>query len=117
MAETTSPETEWQTAQKQDLPAHTPLHFDWRDHRDLLDDQELTEDEQREFLETLWSIMVHFVDLGFEMNPLQLLCERIDKNAEGEAADMVSSKDSYSGQFKHAAAGEIISDTAAKEES
>ena len=32
---------------------------------------DLTEDERREFLEALWTIIVSFVDLGFGVHPLQ----------------------------------------------
>lgn len=31
----------------------------------------LTEEQKREFLETLWTIIVGFVDLGFGIHPVQ----------------------------------------------
>jgi len=37
----------------------------------LLDGEDLTDDQKRQFLETLWQIIVQFVDLGFGVHPLQ----------------------------------------------
>jgi hypothetical protein len=53
---------------KIDFPA---LVFDPEAYRDLIGDCELTEAEQREFLEALWAIMVAFVDMGFRIHPAQ----------------------------------------------
>lgn len=41
------------------------LSVDWQLYADALDQSDLTDDEKREFIETLWYIVVSFVDLGF----------------------------------------------------
>ena len=40
-------------------------------YRVYLEGTELTEDQQREYLETLWSIMATFVELGFGLDSVQ----------------------------------------------
>lgn len=36
-----------------------------------LEKSDLTEEQKQEFLQTLWNIIVSFVDLGFEVHPAQ----------------------------------------------
>ena len=62
---------ERKAAQIEALPAAPALEFDWRAYDDFLDRSELSEDQRRELLETLWSIVVSFVDLGFGLHPIQ----------------------------------------------
>lgn len=45
--------------------------FDPDKYRIYLEDSELTEDQQREYLEILWSIMMTFVELGFGLDSVQ----------------------------------------------
>ncbi len=47
------------------------LTIDWELYGKYLDESDLSDAEKREFLETLWSIVVSFVDLGFGVHPLQ----------------------------------------------
>jgi hypothetical protein len=47
-----------------DIPGPTP-HLDPQDYLADLADMELTEEQAREFLETLWYIMGHFARAGF----------------------------------------------------
>lgn len=59
-----------------------------------LEDSDLTEDQRRDFLEALWSILVGFVDLGFGVHPLQQAGLNCEQNADFlaiDAADVVSS--------------------------
>jgi len=41
------------------------LSIDWELYAELLSESDLTDEEKREFIETLWSLVVSFVDLGF----------------------------------------------------
>lgn len=50
------------------------LTVDWDKYANYLDNSDLAESEKREFLEALWSIVVNFVDLGFQINPVQQVC-------------------------------------------
>lgn len=44
------------------------LTIDWELYAELLEDSDLTDVEKKEFIETLWSLVVSFVDLGFEIS-------------------------------------------------
>lgn len=47
------------------------LTIDYALYEQYLDDADLSEEQKREFIETLWNIIVSFVDLGFGVHPLQ----------------------------------------------
>ena len=51
------------------LPSAPALRFDWTDWLPYLEDQDIPEEQKRELIETLWSIVVAFVDLGWQLNP------------------------------------------------
>ena len=40
----------------------------------------MSDEEKRVFLETLWSILMQFVDLGFGIHPVQEPCGKVSKN-------------------------------------
>lgn len=66
------------------------LTIDWDRYGDMLDASDLSDDQKRAFIETLWSIMVSFVDLGFGLNPVQKACgEPLDLSSLG-ADDVLS---------------------------
>lgn len=78
-----------------DTPPPTPetttrpapqVAFDWRDFLPYLADADLTEAEKREFIETMWSIVLAFVDLGFEVRSPEDCCgQAIDLKAAIES--------------------------------
>ena len=48
-----------------------------------LDDADLSEDQKREFLETLWNLIVEIMSLGFDVHPVQQAqkpCGKLSKN-------------------------------------
>lgn len=47
------------------------LSLDTEYYQALLDDPELSEDQKRIFIETLWSIIVQCVDWGYGIHPVQ----------------------------------------------
>lgn len=47
------------------------LTIDYALYEQYLEDSDLTDEQKREFIETLWNIIVAFVDLGFNVHPLQ----------------------------------------------
>ena len=53
---------------------------DYDKYAHFLEDAELTEDEKREFLQALWSIITQFVSLGFGVHPLQQVDKSSDNN-------------------------------------
>ncbi len=89
------------------------LSIDWELYGKYLDESDLTEEQKREFIETLWSIVVSFVDLGFGVHPLQQVppsthCEQNTDLAEfltKKSADVLNSKNNTNLQFKNASKG------------
>ena len=48
------------------------LTVDWEQYAEYLAESDLSEEEKREFIQTLWYIVVSFVDLGFGVSTTQL---------------------------------------------
>lgn len=73
--------------------------FDFERYAPLLDADDLSEDQKREFLQILWEIVSEFVALGFGMDPVNILCgqlEKIARDATPAASDAVDSTDKLS---------------------
>lgn len=47
------------------------LTVDYELYAHFLEDSDASEEEKREFVQTLWNIVVEFVSLGFGVHPLQ----------------------------------------------
>jgi len=54
-----------------DSPPRAALAFDANEFCHFLADCDWTESQKTEFIEELWKIIVGFVDLGFELHPVQ----------------------------------------------
>ena len=65
------------------------LTIDWDLYGHYLENSDLSDDQKREFIETLWSIVVGFVDLGFGIHPLQRSCGQNDEMPILDCADVV----------------------------
>jgi len=70
----------------------------------MIADIEITEHQKREFLETLWSIMCHFVDMGFGVDSLLLIFPELTIDACEAKSGRLSSIDKPNTDFKDAAA-------------
>ncbi|MBF9044970.1 hypothetical protein HKCCE4037_16630 [Rhodobacterales bacterium HKCCE4037] len=67
------------------------LTVDWQLYANFFDESDLTDAEKREVIETLWSIVVSFIDMGFEVRSPDAGCgQDADENPE-VAADVVPS--------------------------
>lgn len=65
------------TPQKTDQDIITPsLTIDWDLYLSHLEDSDMSDDQKRDFIQTLWNIVVSFVDLGFDIHPLQQAREK-----------------------------------------
>lgn len=64
-----------------------PLTLDVELYQSYIDDPSMSEADKRELIETLWSIMLSFVDLGFGIHPLQQALDR--DGIAGDAGDEV----------------------------
>ncbi|WJY21575.1 hypothetical protein QTA57_17910 [Fontisubflavum oceani] len=72
------------------LPPRPSLFVDWEVYAAMLEDSDMPLDQQKELIETLWSIVVMFVDLGFDLNPVTQICGEDDLGLDAESADLVS---------------------------
>ncbi|MFZ5734752.1 MAG: hypothetical protein ACOY4O_18605 [Pseudomonadota bacterium] len=59
------------TPQHNETPARAALTFDAQEFCHFLADTDWTAEQKIEFIETLWQIVVSFVDLGFDLHPVQ----------------------------------------------
>lgn len=66
------------------------LSIDWDLYGSMLEDSDLSEEQQRELIESLWSIVMAFVDLGFGIHPIQQVCGEDEDNLAQAIADMVA---------------------------
>lgn len=83
--------TKLMTKKSTETPNPMPsLSIDWDLYGSMLEDSDLDEDQKRELIESLWSIVVTFVDLGFGIHPIQQVCGEDDENLAKAIADMVS---------------------------
>ena len=64
--------------------ARPALKLDVERYEKMLNDCDLTEEQRQDFLETIWSIIVGFVDLGFDIHPLQ----QVDNDGCGKDLDL-----------------------------
>lgn len=75
------------------LQKNPALRFDWTEWLPYLDDEEATLEQTRVLIETLWSIVIAFVDLGWDIKSSPETCgEAFDLKAALEAA-VLSSRD------------------------
>jgi hypothetical protein len=51
------------------------LQLDVEYYQAFLDDEDITEEQKKELIETIWNIVVTFVDLGFGIEPVQQAIE------------------------------------------
>ena len=64
-----------------DRPSPPPrLSIDYTLYQTYLEQSDLTDEQKRAFLDSLWSIIVSFVDLGFGIHPLQQVDETCEQN-------------------------------------
>lgn len=65
------------------------LSLDHELYQHYLDGSDLSEDQKREFIEALWSIVVTFVDLGFGIEPVQRAIKLSEKELPNTALPFV----------------------------
>jgi len=56
------------------------LEFDAEEFWHFVESFDLSDEEKREYLETVWSIIADFVDLGFGIHPIQQACGKLTEN-------------------------------------
>lgn len=93
------------------------VSIDWALYGSYLEESNLSDDQKREFIETLWSIVLSFVDLGFSLDPNQGGCEQKSNSALNFPAGLLSSEENIPKTFLNRHADETPSQSAEREES
>ena len=70
-------------------PLFTNIKIDAKRFEPYLDDPDLTQAEREELLETIYAIVLSFVDLGFGIHPIQQACEQNDIYSEIATLDLM----------------------------
>lgn len=55
------------------------VEVDFEKYMQFLEDSDLSDDQKKEFLETIYDILLSFVDLGFGIHPMQHVLEEKDQ--------------------------------------
>lgn len=87
------------------------ISVDWALYASCLEDPDVCEDDKRAFVESLFSIVLCFVDLGFKLHPLQ----------QGSAREAISSADASAAcgqgaELRQFIAGEVLESAVLPEE-
>ncbi len=61
-------------------PTKPMILVDYEKYAHFLEEADLSEDQKREFLQSLWGIITQFVSLGFGVHPLQQAHKPSDNN-------------------------------------
>ncbi len=81
------------------------LTIDWDLYGHYLEDSDLSDDQKRELIQTLWNIVVGFVDLGFGIHPVQQACEQKEEIGDfiaSKAVDLLNSENTPTHEVKSA---------------
>jgi len=65
---------------------------DFERYAPLLKDADISDDQKRELLQALWSVIIGFVDLGFEVVPASSACGQNGETPPVSGPDGVHSK-------------------------
>ncbi len=77
------------------------LSIDWEVYAAMLEGSDMPLEQQKELIETLWSIVVSFVDLGFDLNPVQQICGEPQELDTDDPLDVVSLIEDEIGRKEH----------------
>ena len=72
---------------KELLPSRNILAVDVERYQAYLDNQNLTDAQKEELLQALWSIMMFFVQIEYEVHPLQEVCGKPSAGGGEHAKD------------------------------
>ncbi len=93
------------TPPSSDSGSKRTLTVDWERYGAMLETSDLSDEQKLEFLQTLWSIVTMFVDLGFGVHSVQQVCGQDAENAGDLSPDLVDlSSTSTQSDFETAAA-------------
>ena len=87
------------------------ISIDYARYERFLADSNLSEAEKVQFLDTLWNIIVSFVDLGIGVHPLQMTYPDVDSKAENSSVRneaVIEKKSSQKKQISQHVAEQLI---------
>jgi|688.fasta_scaffold1854253_2 hypothetical protein len=73
-----------QETKTSEKPAQPTLTLDVDLYKHYLDNSDLTEERKQEVLETLWNIVCEFVQMGFNVHPVQQAQQSRSHTVKGE---------------------------------
>lgn len=71
------------------IPPRPSLSVDWEVYAAMLEDSDMPLDQQKELIETLWSIVVMFVDLGYDLKPTAQICGQSEDALTDDPTDLL----------------------------
>ena len=75
---------------KNNTPTRPSLSVDWEVYAAMLEGSDMPLDQQQELIETLCSIVVMFVDLGYDITPVPQICGEDQEALDQDSSDLVS---------------------------
>ncbi|WP_420412227.1 hypothetical protein [Roseibium sp.] len=75
------------------------LHVDYEKYMYFLEDETLSSEQKQEFIETIWSTLLDFVDLGFVIHPMPQVIDGLEANYIDENAEITEDKDHSDKEF------------------
>jgi hypothetical protein len=90
-----------------DASASRMLKVDVERYQSYLDGMDMSAAQKEEFLQAMWLMMVSFVELGFEIHPVQEVCGKLDQNGTesaigaSDALELKNPKDENNEQEPH----------------
>lgn len=86
---------------KFDLSSKPTMTVDVERYQKFLDGSDMSSAEKEEFLQTLWQIIVSFVELGYGVHPLQEVCGKDAGTVSGRAKEAMDALSSDKPQDKN----------------
>ena len=74
------------------------IKVDVERYQSYLDDTGMTDQQKKDFLQAMWLVMMSFVELGFEVHPIQHVCGKassIGNESSANELDKVSSMEPH----------------------
>ncbi|MDZ4055892.1 MAG: hypothetical protein U1D69_02835 [Polynucleobacter sp.] len=74
------------------------IKVDVERYQSYLDDTGMTDQQRKDFLQAMWLVMMSFVEMGFEVHPIQHVCGKASSIGNGSSTrelDKVSFTESH----------------------
>lgn len=82
-------------------PPTLAIQFDAREFAHFLAESDLTESQKLDYIQTIWGIVLQFIDMGFGIHPIQTALGEQACGQIEDAAALCSDADSDMVEFSH----------------